>query len=107
MAGVASQRFEKPCGGMGSSERGYGQDLQNDGETPPSLKLTANAPENGGTPWNSGDSELGKQHFFRGELLVLWFRVYSLEVEQFAPENRPKCPKGKDRLPTIIFQRPC
>jgi len=107
MAGVASQRFEKPCGGMGSSERGYWQDLQNDGETPPSLKLTANAPEKGRTPLKFRRFRTWKTTFFRGELLVLWFRVYSLEVEQFAPEKRPKCPKGRDRLPTIIFQRPC
>ena len=31
-------------------------------------------------------------------------RFYTLEVEQFAPENVP-FPKGKYRLPTIIFRR--
>ena len=57
--------------------------------------------------WSRGDS-WGKRIGLLCSLLgCLVVQHYTPEVSQFAPQNRPVSPKGKDRLPTIIFQGIC
>ena len=57
--------------------------------------------------WSHGNS-CGKSIGLLCSLLgCLVVQHYTPEVSQFAPQNRPVSPKGKDRLPTIIFQGIC